>query len=156
MVRTCGTSPVCLVSLVDLVYLVGLVQPNKRDRPNKPDRPNNGLLTLADFFSILLDVWAGLVRMLCDRGKNERELPERVSPYLRSVKRESSNVKGFGGRAVGSPTFHLSRFLRAQQERRVGKGASLGKEAVLADSGRVGEVAAGAGRVRKETFSASC
>ena len=27
-----------------------LVQPNKRDKPN---RPNNGLLTLADFFSIL-------------------------------------------------------------------------------------------------------
>jgi hypothetical protein len=28
------------------------MQPNKRDKPNKP---NNGLLTLADFFSILLE-----------------------------------------------------------------------------------------------------
>jgi len=37
---------------------------------------------LADFFSIQLDVWAGLVRMLCDSRKNERELPERVSHYL--------------------------------------------------------------------------
>jgi len=45
---------VYLVDLVCFVYLVHLVQPNKRDRPNKPDRPNNGLLTLADFFSILL------------------------------------------------------------------------------------------------------
>jgi len=27
----------------------------------------------------------------------------------RSVKRESLNVKGFGGGALGSPTFHLSR-----------------------------------------------
>ena len=43
--------PVCLVHLVCFVYLVSFVQPNKRDRPNKP---NNGLLTLADFFSILL------------------------------------------------------------------------------------------------------
>ncbi|MGH7148246.1 MAG: hypothetical protein ACREIJ_10165 [Nitrospiraceae bacterium] len=41
-----------LVHLVCLVHLVGLVQPNKRDKPNKP---NNGLLVLADFFSILLD-----------------------------------------------------------------------------------------------------
>ena len=57
----------------------------------------------------------------------------------RSVRRESSNVKGFGGRALGSPTFHLSRFLKAQRERRMGKGASLGEEAVLADSGRAGE-----------------
>ena len=40
-----------LVHLVCFVHLVGLVQPNKRDKPNKP---NNGLLTLADFFSILL------------------------------------------------------------------------------------------------------
>ena len=39
------------VHLVCLVHLVGLVQPNKRDKPNKP---NNGLLVLADFFSILL------------------------------------------------------------------------------------------------------
>jgi len=32
----------------------------------------------------------------------------------------------------------------------------LGKEAVLADSGRTGEVGAGAGWVRRATFSASC
>jgi len=45
---------VCFVFLVDLVcfvHLVSLVQPNKRDKPNTP---NNGLLTLANFFSILL------------------------------------------------------------------------------------------------------
>jgi hypothetical protein len=36
-----------------LVHLVSLVQPNKPDRPNKP---TNGLLTLAGFFSILLDI----------------------------------------------------------------------------------------------------
>jgi hypothetical protein len=43
---------VCLVHLVCFVHLVSLVQPNKQDKPNKP---NNGLLTLADFFSILLE-----------------------------------------------------------------------------------------------------
>ena len=32
---------------------------------------------LMDFFSILLDAWAGLAGMLCNSGKNERELPER-------------------------------------------------------------------------------
>ena len=61
MVRMSETGPVCLVSLVylvylvclvDLVHLVSFVQPNKPDKRNKP---NNGLLTLADFFSILLD-----------------------------------------------------------------------------------------------------
>jgi hypothetical protein len=67
MVRTCGTSPVslgdlvCFVYLVHLVYSVSLFQPNKQDKPNKPikrdrpDKPNNGLLTLADFFSTLLE-----------------------------------------------------------------------------------------------------
>jgi hypothetical protein len=45
MVHMSGTSSVCLVCLVSLM------QPNKRDKPNKP---NNGLLTLADCFSILL------------------------------------------------------------------------------------------------------
>ena len=50
MVRPSGTSPVCLV------HLVSLMQPNKRDKPNKP---NNGLLTLADFFSILSGVNKG-------------------------------------------------------------------------------------------------
>ena len=34
----------------------------------------------------------------------------------------------------------------------MGIGASLGEEAVLADSERVGEVAAAVGRVRKATF----
>jgi hypothetical protein len=34
----------------------------------------------------------------------------------------------------------------------MGKGASLGEEAVLADSGRAGEVAAGVGRVRCLAF----
>ena len=38
----------------------------------------------------------------------------------------------------------------------MGKGASLGEEAVLADSGQAGEVAAGVGRVRRATYSASC
>jgi hypothetical protein len=33
------------------------------------------------------------------------------------------------------------------------QGASLGEEAVLADSGRVGEVAVRVGRVRREAFS---
>ena len=36
---------VCFVYLVHLVCLVG---------PNKQDKPNNGLLPLADFFSVLL------------------------------------------------------------------------------------------------------
>ena len=34
----------------------------------------------------------------------------------------------------------------------LGQGASLGEEAVLADSGRAGEVAAGVGRVRRLAF----
>jgi hypothetical protein len=38
-------------SLVYLVCFVYLVEPDQR---NKQDKPNNGLLTLADFFSILL------------------------------------------------------------------------------------------------------
>jgi hypothetical protein len=38
------------------------------------------------------------------------------------------------------------------REHRMGTDASLGKEAVLADSGRAGEVDAGAGRVRGLTF----
>ena len=41
------------------------------------------------------------------------------------------------------------------RERSLVQGASLGKEAVLADSGRVGEVAARVGRVRREDFSTS-
>jgi hypothetical protein len=46
------------------------------------------------------------------------------------------------GEAAGSPLRILS-----SRERRSGKGVSLGEEAVLADSGRAGEIAAGAGRV---------
>ena len=34
------------------------MQPNKRDKPNKP---NNGLLTLAHFFSILLETQESVV-----------------------------------------------------------------------------------------------
>ena len=41
------------------------------------------------------------------------------------------------------------------RERCLVQGASLGKEAVLADSGREGEVAARVGRVRREAFSTS-
>ena len=43
-----------LVCFVYLVHLVCLVEPNKQDKPNKP---NNGLLLLADFFSVLLIAW---------------------------------------------------------------------------------------------------
>ena len=42
------------------------------------------------------------------------------------------------------------------RERYMGKGASLGKEVVLAASGRAGEVDAGAERMRRATFSAFC
>ena len=41
-----------LVHLDCFVHLVSFVQPNKRDNP---DEPNNGLLMLADFFSILVE-----------------------------------------------------------------------------------------------------
>jgi hypothetical protein len=43
----------------------------------------------------------------------------------------------------------------SRRERRLVQGASLGKEAFLADSGRVGEVAARVGRVRRVVFSTS-
>ena len=43
---------VCFVYLVCLVHLVSSIQPKK---PDRPDKPNNDLLTLTDFFSILLD-----------------------------------------------------------------------------------------------------
>jgi hypothetical protein len=36
------------------IWFVLLFDPEKPNKPNKRDRPNNGLLTLADFFSILL------------------------------------------------------------------------------------------------------
>jgi len=41
------------------------------------------------------------------------------------------------------------------QHGNMGKGVSLSKEIVLADSGRTGEVAAGVGRVKRATLSAS-
>ena len=56
-------SPAGRVDLVCLVYLVYLVhrpgernEPNKPEKPDRPDRLNNGLLSLADLFSILLMV----------------------------------------------------------------------------------------------------
>jgi len=42
------------------------------------------------------------------------------------------------------------------RERSMGKGASLGKEAALTDSGWAGEISARVGRVKKATFSAAC
>jgi hypothetical protein len=47
---------ICLVHLVCFVYLVDLVHRIGPVQPNKQNKPNNGLLTLADFFSILLGV----------------------------------------------------------------------------------------------------
>ena len=52
-----GTSPVYLV------HLVYLVQQDQLDEPNKPDKPNNGLLMLAGFFSILLQISTALDRL---------------------------------------------------------------------------------------------
>ena len=82
MVRTCGTSLVCLVHLVylvGLVYPVSLVQPNKQDKPNKPikrDRPNrpHEQDRLADFFSILLTSMAKASRRGSSKAPN-RDLP---------------------------------------------------------------------------------
>ena len=60
------------MSPLNLVYPVHLVQPNTRDRPNRPDRldrpnkpdkPDNGLLMLAGFFSILLQIPTALDRL---------------------------------------------------------------------------------------------
>jgi len=42
------------------------------------------------------------------------------------------------------------------RERCMEKGASLGEDAVLADSGRVGEISAWVRGVRKATFAVSC
>jgi len=56
-------SPDHLVDLVCFVYLVDwfiwLVSFNQK--PDKPDKPNNGLLMLADFFSIQLVLSGGIV-----------------------------------------------------------------------------------------------
>jgi hypothetical protein len=53
-------------------------------------------------------------------------------------------------------TFTVHRKEACDREHRLGQGASLGEEAVLADSGRAGEIAARAGRVRRATFSTAC
>jgi hypothetical protein len=46
--------------------------------------------------------------------------------------------------------------LRAMRERCMGKDASLDKEALFTDSGRVGERAARVGRVKRATILAAC
>src|SRR6266849_4114704 len=89
------------------------------------------------------------------RGLKSREGEVRAGRATghESVRRESLNVKRSGEKALGRPTFHLSRFLGAMRECRMGIGAFLGKESTLADSGWAGVVAAGVGQVRKAAFS---
>jgi hypothetical protein len=53
LLNSSGKILVCLVHLVCLVYFVYLVSFTQPKKPDKPDRPDNGLLTLADFFSML-------------------------------------------------------------------------------------------------------
>ena len=77
-----------LICFVNLVHLVSLVQPNKRDEPNKP---SNGLLGLADFFSILLIAYpdeqkAGSRPTLSDTALCiEREMSGGVCDWLELV-----------------------------------------------------------------------
>ena len=52
--------------------------------------------------------------------------------------------------------FLYSFTLHGCRERSTGEGVSLGKEVVLAASGRADEVAAWVGQVRRATFRASC
>ena len=47
---------------------------------------------------------------------------------------------------------HRSKFSCSLAAALLGQGAAMGEEAVLADSGRVGEIAAGVGRVRNLAF----
>lgn len=72
-----------MAHLVSLVYPVGLVQPNKLDRR---DTPNNSVLTLADFFSTLLEQIADQLHRLFGRGsgmdKMRREILEQGHPGL--------------------------------------------------------------------------
>ena len=77
MVRAYGASPVCLVDLVCFVYLADLVHLVSFVQPKKPDKPNNGLLTLADFFSILIEPrLAGCG--LCEAGIRNGRVKERL------------------------------------------------------------------------------
>jgi len=69
-------------------------------------------------------------------------------------------LKIFSSKAAGSGTTEAypcgtSAGRHATENEAWGNGASLGEEAVLADSGRAGEVAAGVGRVRMSEFSAA-
>jgi hypothetical protein len=73
-----------------------------------------------------------------------------------ALAREASFVKCEAQDEKSVSVSSHARYAHGWRERRMGKDASLGKEAVLADSGRVGEIAAGVGRVRRATFSASC
>ena len=73
MVGTCGTSPVCLVSLI---------QPNTPDRPNRPNEQDR----LADFFSILLVSFPGFADHECQvpfqrmhRGATSWDLPTNLN-----------------------------------------------------------------------------
>ena len=71
------------VDIAHLVALVALVQPNKLDRR---DKPNNGVLMLADFFSILLEQIADQPDRLFGRGSGmdemRREILEQGHPGL--------------------------------------------------------------------------
>ena len=71
------------VDMAHLVSLVALVQPNK---PDRRDKPNNGVLMLADFFSILLEQIADQPDRLFGRGSGmdemRREILEQGHPGL--------------------------------------------------------------------------
>jgi hypothetical protein len=82
------------------------------------------------------------------------ELLEKAVP--RSLRRESSNVKGFGRRALGKSYGSPFTVLECGENDARELVSFLGKEAGLANSGRTGEVGAGVGWVRRATFSASC
>jgi hypothetical protein len=73
--RASQAGRVDLVHLVCFVHLVGLVQPYKRNEPN------NGILMLADFFSILLR-YAAIGALAFDRHTSY-PLPFTPSPRSR-------------------------------------------------------------------------
>ena len=72
---------------------------------------------LEDIFSILPGTCLDLMTKLLLRSPQvEADYTERAahwqsspSPIGQPVRRETSNVKGFGGRILGNHTFHLSR-----------------------------------------------